>query len=478
MYFKKWKDFQKLLEQETINNDEKNKNGTNSTVSVPKLDSKQFQVLLNNWNSYYSQEFKFKNNQPVSVNAENNVDVLISNIADEYKVKVKEGINKLMDIFSDKENISKYDIDEIIIIGYTSTTASNSYNQELSLRRAKIVANAIRNEIKNRKIEIKTIFKEEGMGENPNSLIVLNDQSLDPVQLNSNVPKLSDEIMNLISKSKEERQKMNRRVKITLPKYKTVEAPIKKIDVVVEKKPTVKKPELPDPKSITFNLDSYILTKEGQSILSTFCKELVDYNNSQTEDKIKNIYISSHTMKGKEEDNEQKKKDEIKRDKKLSVLSCNRAKLVEDFIKSKLKSVTEIKFFVYPVAYLMGAEKKVVINFDDSNHMKTAKQEFDKLSSKYEIPKDETGLNIGKYIINDNLKSSILYNIESNIKYGSIHKWIPLELFYDELDNYYGLKRSQTERTEFKKEVEDLIEKSNKKYQQNYTIEDFVYQPD
>lgn len=469
MYFKKWKDF---VNEQAINQ------GTNSNIKTNILTNKQLQEYLNDWNSSYSQEFKFKNDMPKNVGNENTVDELLNNIADEYKIKVKEAINKMIDFFSNEKIIQSFNNKELLVIGYTSTTASNSYNDALSLRRAKIVANSIKNLIKNKKININIKFKEEGMGENPNSLIIVNDQSLEPVQLGKGV-KLSPEIMNLVTNNKEERQKLNRRVKITLPEFIGVEPEIK-ISPKEEVKKEIPKPELPNPTDITFNFDSYILTKKGQNILSIFCDDLKNWNTQNKDNAFKTLYISSHTLRGKESNNPNKKRDEELRDNKLTILSANRAKIVEDFIKIKLGEdlAKNITFYSYPVAFTMGEEKKVVINFDKTNHMKTAEQEFNKLSEKYDLPKDDKGLNLPKYMENKIEKNSILYNIESNMKSNNIKKWIPLELFYDTLDNYYGLKRNTTERTNFKQEVIDSITKWNKKYNRDYTIEDFVYDPE
>lgn len=468
MYFKKWNEF--LLEQIT------SQNGTNSEVKT-NVNIKQLQEVLDKWNIEYSQVFKFNNDAPKQIKKENNITELLNNISPEYKIKVKESLTKLIDFFKSNELAKSFSGKKILIIGYTSTTASDTYNKALSLRRAKMVSNSLRSLMKDANINLNIQFTEEGMGESPDGLIILNDQNTEPIQLGKNAPQLSDQVMKLIQNDKEERQKLNRRVKITLPEFKFEEPVINNvIEDTKEEIIEVKKPTLPNPTDLTFNYDSYILSKKGQSILFNFCKDLKSFNESD-KDKIKEIYISSHTLKAKEEENKFKKQDEIKRDKKLVIISCNRAKLVQDYIKSSLgeELSKNIKFYIYPVSYKMGEEKKVVINFEATNHMNTAKTEFDKLSKNYNLPENELGLNITTYLRNELLENQIFNNIEQDIKEKVNYEWIPLELFYDKLDNYYGLQKNSDIRNNFKDKLTKFIDKMNNKYNTEYKIEDFIY---
>ena len=207
MYFKKWKDFIKTNEVNSpITNPSNGTNsailntttpnptsGTNSATNTPKIDDSTLQEKLNRWNTLYSQEFKFKNNMPNIVKEDSNLEELISNVVSECGGKVREGINKLIDEFKKKEVQDEFNGKELKIIGYTSTTASESYNQKLSLRRAEIVSNSIKNELKKNNIKLNVKFIEDGKGENVDGLIIINDQSLDPIKWGKLAPKFSPE---------------------------------------------------------------------------------------------------------------------------------------------------------------------------------------------------------------------------------------------------------------------------------------------
>ena len=503
MYFKKWQDFIIIKEAtNTVINSNNGSNGTNTTqtttpapeqtqgtnanqVDVSKLSGQQLQETLDKWNVAYSQDFKFENNMPQQVKSENTIDELLITIPEKYKIKVREAITKLVEYFKNKNVSDSFNGKELLIIGYTSTTASDSYNQALSLRRAKIVSNAIKSLIKQNNIPINIIFKEEGMGESPDGLIVVNDQDLEPLQFGKNAPKLDDDIVEILKTSKEERQKINRRVKITLPEYKFKEVIIEPSAVEQPKeevKETLKKPELPNPKTIQFNLNSFILTKESQSVLITFCNDLVKWNETNTEDdkKIKDIYISSHVMRAEEEDNSRKKKDEKQRDDLLTRLSINRAKLVKDFIIKRLGEKNTIHFYIYPVAFKMGnTEKKVVINFEKGDHMTKAEETSRELMAQYGIKFGQYGVDTPIYDENKSLVERTFYNIKSSMSENKISKWIPIELFYDELEGYYGLNFYKKERDSFRTNFKNLImkEKGDIEELDNY-MKRWVYKPE
>jgi outer membrane protein OmpA-like peptidoglycan-associated protein len=510
MYFKKWKDFILVKEETntTVNSQQGSQgndssqgnanNGSQGSVTdndsqgnatpkedVSKMSDGKLQEYLNKWNSAYSQDFKFTNNLPKSVKAENTIDELLVNIPEEYKIKVREGIVKLVEAFENKKVADAFGGKELLIIGYTSTTASESYNQALSERRAKIVANAIRSVIKQKNLTLNVKFKEEGMGKNPAGLIITNDQDLDPIKLGSNAPALDPKTLELLNTSKEERQKLNRRVKITLPEFKFNETPIKP-DVIKPteetKEEVVDKPELPQPESIQFNLNSFILTKESQTVLVTFCNELKKWNDSNKEDdkKIKNIFISSHVMRKEEENNDRKAKDEKIKDDFLTKLSLNRAKLVKDFIIKRLGENNGVQFYVYPVAFKMGnEEKKVVINFEKGEHMKKAEQVSKDLMNQYGINFGNFGVDTPTYDDNKSLIERTFYNIKQTMDANKSTQWIPIELFYNTLDGYYGLEFYKNQRASFIEEFKNLIKKKKGNVDDiNEYMQKWVYDPE
>ncbi len=479
---------------------------TAGAVAPVKLTDEQLQGYLMQWNEANSHYFKFINDMPKTVQKESTLNDLLSNILpDENGIKYREMVSKAIAnltsapnaFFKDKRIVDAFNGKEILVVGYTSTTASSSYNQELSARRARIVANAIRDGLRVNKITINAVLKEVGKGEDPNSLIVINDQDLNDVKFGKMAPdsiKNDQKMLDKLKNSKEERQKLNRRVKITLPQFIAKEPSVPKILVVapaVASKQALKeskKPEIPDPNSITFNWDSYILSKKGQDVLATFCEEIKKWNTDTKEDdkKIKALYISAHTSRGKEKDNSDKTRDEKRRDRKLAILSANRARRIEMFISGKLGEEIKrgIVFHTYPVAFYMNKagedNRKIYLDFMDSNHMKTAKQQFEKLAGNYDIPVGQNGLNLTTYMENKTLKEDIRYNIKNiaEARKRDHDRYIPLELYYDELDNYDGLNETKEERDAFKKDTEKLIQRMNRKYDGEYTMEEFVHTPE
>jgi outer membrane protein OmpA-like peptidoglycan-associated protein len=475
MYFKKFKDF--ITEAQTVpQNGNQGTNGIPTTLSDPQL-----QESLNKWNSEYSQEFKFLNNMPKTVGSTNTLEELLLVIVDDSKMraKVKEGITKLVEFFKNKNIIEAFKDKELLIIGYTSSTGTDSYNKALSFRRAKIVGNAIRSVMTQNKLENIIKLKEEGMGEDPAGLIVINDQNLDPIKLGANAPKLSEEILELLKDSKEERQKINRRVKITLPEFKMKEAPIQNIvPIETVKVEDVQKPILPEANKITFNFNSFILKKEAISILTQFSNDLKKWNEKEKEP-IKTIYISSHTLLGKGGAPTNKDNKDLKNS--LVILSANRGQYVKDFIRSIIGEDTakNITITVYPVAYEMGEEKKVVINFEKGNHMERAEEIFNNLASEYNIPvKNNSLANLAVYIENEPLLRLSEKKIRYTISQNTNDKCIPIELFYDNLEGYKRFNRYTEFRNKCKEKLSKIINSMNKKTGRGYTLEDFVYKPE
>jgi outer membrane protein OmpA-like peptidoglycan-associated protein len=495
MYFKKWKDF--ILNEETqqVNSDTsgQTKTITNANTSgqldVKPMSDDELKNALVKWNTLYSQEFKFINDMPKSVKDTNTLDELKANIADEYKIKVDEGLKKFIE-FLKNEKVSK-SLTALDIIGYTSTTGSPEYNKSLSERRAKIVSNAIQSMIAQAKLPIKLKINEKGEGENPDYLLIINDQDLTPLKLGKNAPQINPDDLKKLENSKEERQKLNRRVRITLPNLnlpletpKVIHDPEKLKDM-----PVVVKPETPEPKDLTFNWDSFILTKEGQSIIKIFCNDLKKYNDSVKEDdkKIKTFFISSHTMLGTG-DGINEREDRKNQEHMLAILSSNRAQFIKDTIKKELLTlgvnkefINSLNFTMYPTSYKMINDKRVFITFEKTEHMKKAEEIFKELSTTYKLPQVNGSLeDTEKYLNNEPLLKSLEKNIKASIVDGDEGEdahWIPLELAYDELTGYNGFIKYDSFRKIVQEKIKKLIAKENKNNNTEYKMEDFFYTP-
>lgn len=520
MYFKKWKDFQNINEADAttvasapttnqvstpstdvviptpVDATLKPGNTTNTTTEtkpkeeedVSKLKDAELANYLKNWNVKYSQAFKFENNQPRN-NPTNNLQELVTKIkGDSNKSDVSNAINSLFKIFTKKELINSWKNEVINISGFTSSTGDTKYNQSLSERRAQSVLNAITNLFKEKNTELSIKFKPIGRGEDPNYLLIKNDTDLKPIQTNSDkYPiKFEDPIFNT---DVEARQRMNRRVEISLPNYEypqNVKAP----EVKADEKPK-EKPKTPVPTDIKFNYNSFILTRNSKGVVEKFCSDLKEFISANKDNDIKNIYISAHSAK-----NAPTKSTNIEtQETMLAILSANRAQYVKDAMKVLLSEeiCKNITFHVYPVAFKMSTEgdnaenKKVVITFDETDHMKKAKEVSKQLCATYSLPYTEnTGLNDltknGKYLQNKALLSTIKQNVEAfyNPEYTHIEEnktTIPIELYYNELSDYDGLTRYAEERKAFLNEYEKKIKKLNKQYNKDYKLLDFVYKP-
>jgi hypothetical protein len=182
---------------------------------------------LQQWNKKYSQSFKFKNGMPRT--STNDLEGLLNSIDDSNKENVKIAISKLAELLSNEE----FNNQDVEISGYTSTTGNESTNKTISENRAESTLNAIKSLLKDKKIETKINFSFIGHGEDPNYLIILNDNNpTEEPKVNTKIAKLSPEIIEKIKDNVKARQSLNRRVLIKIKQFPTTEIlktpPIKK----------------------------------------------------------------------------------------------------------------------------------------------------------------------------------------------------------------------------------------------------------
>lgn len=433
-----------------------------------KMTPEQLNNRLGDWNAKFSQEFKFKNNMPQTPSK--NLSDLMNSISPERKSGVSSAIQNLVKFFSNKS----FEGQDIEISGYTSTTATESYNASLSDRRAESVLNAIEELMKDEGIDTKINFSTVGHGEDKNYLIILNDteSSSDIKDIKLRDPNLVDnETLEKIKDNPDARQELNRRVLVKIANLPMQE---KSIDIVEpventegnDNKITVDKPEQPTPENIQFNYDSYILIKESEVLLKQLAGEIKSWNENNEDEIIDNIFISAHTKKPTDSNPKQEKiQDEL-----LFVLSTNRAYTIKRYLQQEIGSdlADKIKFYLYPVSSNMKQEKKVVINFDFSKHMQEAKKIFSELSTQYNVENGERGYSGKNYTTNDKLRDVIIDNLKVSTKDGQVNKEIPLELWYTE--GRFGLGQ-EVDLAKFKEKMQNTLSKG--KY--NFDIRDFVY---
>lgn len=455
-------DKQEVIVDKTENTESETdtKSETETETKEIKITDQQLQQQLIIWMEKYSQAFKFKNDMPKSVDKETVMQKLLNTIMDDQKVNVKEGIISIVDILSKPE----FQNQEIVISGYTSTPATPEYNKTLSERRAKIVGNVIRSVMKEKNINNNIKFKEIGYGESEEHLIVKNDTEKNntPI-LNKNV-KISDEIIKSLENSAENRQALNRRVKISLPKYINLEPKIavENTDIEVEEEIEIEKPTAPKGNLITFNYDSYIMTEEGENVLKDYINKINKWN--EKGEKILELYISAHTMKGEPANEDDAKLQENK----LIYLSCNRGIIVKEYIKKYCKE--NINVHIYPVAYYLGEKKEINISTEYTQVMEKADSKaFTLCQNKKLLYENRDGLQYTKPLKNEAMRKGCLFNVKHWRNNNKADTTIPIEYWYEkgELDKF-GLGYEK-DLDKFKSDIEKLLKKSK------FKPIDFVY---
>lgn len=455
-------------DKEEVNKEKVSDEGTNGKKKddFSKMSPEELNKRLTDWNKVYAQAFKFENDMPKKPTS--NVADLINVISGSYKTLAKEGISNIVKFFKNPS----FNEQDIEISGYTSTTGSDTYNKSLSDRRAESVLNAIKAQMKDTGVETKINFITIGHGEDKNHLMILNDTengTPDTIKKGNNVTISDDKLADITTPEK--RQEVNRRVEIILKEFSPVKRDIGEETPIVEpekkKEKVVEKPEAPNPEKLEFNLDSYILTKESEKLLESFASDVKKWNtNKEGDDKIKTIYISSHTQKVTDDD----KKQEKIQDKFLAHLSNNRAYTVKRFLQIEIGEdiSKDIAFFSYPVAFNMGREKKVEIHFDNSKHMQEAKNKFSEMAKKYDIKEGKRGYGGNNYTLNEAERYRVIFNLKDYAKKGRTGKTIPLELWYS--SGRFGLGYEE-DFDKFKEEMKKICEKSRFRM----SAEDYVF---
>lgn len=451
-----------------------------STSGTSGLIDNSDEVALNDkiqeWNTQYSQAFKFQNDMPKNINSPIDLTIIgqknltndtsITNYNNELLNKVKEGINKMAELLSSK-NGEKFIFDKksINVLGHTSSPAEPAYNLALSKRRSDFVIASIKSAMNTllNGAPININFVSVPKGET--DLIIINDTTNGDAILNPNNKEINGTIDVKLYQTPEQKQALNRRVTIGLDKFPVrYKEPVKeeKEKILIKSSPE----ELPviNPTDVKFNTDSYILTSKSEAIINTFVNKVLEAikNNANLTD----IYICSHSHKGIENDIE----DIQKQENKIFYISLNRAVSVMLFLENK--GITSVKYHLIPCSYLIpngttaDDNKRVEIFFSVTDNVKKAKNAFNKLSNKYSIESNNGEYTGKKILTNKVLRSDVLKDVIAYLKYGEKRKLIPLELWYDE----YGALENGLR--EYKKELENAVHKYGKN---KFSVEDFVY---
>lgn len=466
-------------------------NGTNAAANTQGIVINTDEVELNNriqeWNTEYSQAFKFQNDMPKDINAKVDItnigqknptnDPNIEKMNQDLLNKVRDGVIKLATLLTtkNKDGIFIFKDRTISIQGHTSSPAKPEYNMELSKRRANFVISAIKNAMltilttAGDKTTPESIIKFIAVPKGETNLIINNDTVQDNAILNTNNKEIDGTIDVTKYSTPEQKQALNRRVVISLDKFPVrykqpdlLPSPVRAI---------AKQQEIPTviPTNIKFNLDSYVLTQSGDQTLSKLAENIIAYNKSN-ENKIKDIYICSHSHRGK---GVEKNIDDTKNiEKKIFIISLNRSVAVEKYLQSH--GVENVKFHLIPCSFLIPAGKTAAVNkrveiyFEVNNEVKQARTAFGKLSKEYDIDNLNNEYTGEKIIRNNVLREDIIKNITAYMRdpEHSTQKWIPLELWFNE----YSQNEENLE--EYQKELTKTVKKYGRG---RFKVEDFVY---
>lgn len=373
------------------------------TKPVDKGAQTPLQNMLKEWSQKYSQSFKFINDKPFTTEVKKDTQgqyaMLLSVVVAEKKQAVQEAILSLVNILSD-QRFKGYTVQ---IIGHTSTPGPKGreavYNQALSERRALIVFNAVSEKALELKKDLSHIIYQK-IGKGLTDPIILNDKVLDPLKIKQMDGVFDATMLDALSKSVEERQKINRRVIVTLPNYKEP-VPIIKVAPVVKSQD--ERFDKIDVTGVEFMDDSYVLTEKATAVLDNIAAQ-IDKRSVSTQ-KIQVVYLSAHTDKARKQSDTNEKM--------MYILSLNRGLIVEKYLIKKMKS--KVKFVRYACAGIIGVtdgdingfdnEKRVQIAFDED--LPKAKKGYTQLLDKYKI---SVG---GQIIPNETMKESILQDISA-----------------------------------------------------------------
>jgi outer membrane protein OmpA-like peptidoglycan-associated protein len=453
--------------------------------SVRNVSPEILQKELQEWSETYSQTFKFINDKPIKPEVTKEVtgqfDMLMQTLSPEYRQKASEGIKKMVDILSD----TKFEGQTVQIIGHTSTPGPKGrevpYNQSLSDRRASIVMNAIKDSaVTDGKSVTKIVFETKGMG--LSQPIITNDKTLDKPLLGKNKSgSLSPDTVEKLSKSVEERQKINRRVIVTLPNFKEplpVEVPK---PVVKEEPKPLAKTEVGkldyDPSDIVFNNDSYFLKPSGVETLSKIAAWVNANKNIET------ITLSAHA---------ERDGDDAVRDKMMYVLTLNRALVTKKFLEEKITRKVNIVYYGCGTAvapnkgdYRRRAgmdEKRVELVFNAD--MPIAKAAYESLKNEF------TQASAPNIIPNALLKKNIIKTIEAYFENrttrrdiedmsrnpdGNVpehYQKIPIEFWISASKEIYS---GEEDPNIFRGEVRDTIKRLNRTYKVDVKPEVFFH---
>jgi outer membrane protein OmpA-like peptidoglycan-associated protein len=435
-YIKRFKSFflseQENLTQETPQTDTKTvsepveTNATSEDKVEDILTNKEeisLQKELNDWSSLYADKFKFKNAEP-RVETNN----VVATIIPKNQEAVAQALASIIKILT--HPIYKDKATDISVIGHTSSTwggapvnVAAENNMKLSQIRAVSVIKTIQEMGKEAVANIKFIPIGKGLTE----LIIRNDATEGAAEEGVGGKQIAGAFPFGHYTNPEQKQSVNRRVVITLPKFD----PVYKPKVQPPKPPKkIEKPVAPDPTLIKFNYDSYIPTKTCYNLVKKIAEDIVAYNSKNVE-KIRDVYICSHSNKGENKDvNDHKRQDKV-----IFTISLNRAVTIKNIMSLIAK---DVNFHVIPASYYVtktndpANNKKVEIEFEVNDRVKLAKAAFDKLAKLYKVDNSNGEYTSDKIRVNTELRNDVIRNLSFRNK--NIGKFIPPELW----DDVYG----------------------------------------
>jgi outer membrane protein OmpA-like peptidoglycan-associated protein len=387
------------------------------------------QAELNKWSEQYADKFKFKNAEPRMV-----TDNVVDTILPENQSAVSAAIDSIIQILS--QDKYKGRVKNISVIGHTSSTwgkattqVAATNNQKLSEVRAMSVTKTIQIKAQQALAGIKF----EAIGKGLTELIIKNDANEGAAEAGEGSKQLTSFPFADLT-DPEQKQAINRRVVITLPNFKPKYAPKEEKPATPPPTIVVEKPIAPKPTSIEFNYDSYIPTKNSNRLIVEFANNIVAWN-KQKSDKIKDVYICSHSNKATNKD----KSDEKRQDKVIFIISLNRALAIKKVMSLIAK---DVNFHVIPASYYVTKtddptrNKKVELEFEVNDKVKAAKEAYAKLSQLYNVENNNNEYPSDNILLNKGLRDDIIKDVKQYTKAQKADRFIPLELWDSKLGKY------------------------------------------
>jgi flagellar motor protein MotB len=410
-----------------VNTEQTNQQALKPTGKLTNKEEMELQAELNKWSEQYADKFKFKNAEPRMV-----TDNVVETIIPENQSVVSAAIDSIIQILSQEKYKGK--IDKISVIGHTSSTWGKATPQVAAANNQKLSQVRAMSVIKTIQLKADGLAEFIPLGKGLTELIIKNDAVEGAAQAGEGSKQLTSfPFTNLTDP--EQKQAINRRVVISLPKFEPKYAPKEETPASPPPAKITKMPVAPKATSIKFNYDSYIPTSSSYNLLIEYANQIAEWN-SQKQEKITDIFICAHSNKAVNNN----KSDVERQDKVIFIISLNRALIVKKIMAAKLK---DVKFHVIPASYYVTKtddpenNKKVELVANKVNEqVKLARDAFSKLSKIYKVENVNDEYPSDEILYNKGLREDVLKDIKQYSNANKTKRVVPVEYWYEKYGKY------------------------------------------